>query len=291
MMEHFDERCPSDQPISDSACKPDAIEMQAPDGSLGTVTTEHPHLRPTDLGTILSLWAHPDDETYLAGGVMADAAANGQRVVCVSATAGERGTDDPDGWPTERLGRVRRWEARAAMAVLGVDDHRWLDLPDGGLADLDPSGPVDAIARLIADVEPDTILTFGPDGATFHPDHRTVSTWTTAAWQRTGCTARLLHAAMSAEHLDRFGPRYEEWGVFMTDERPTGLAVGDLAVHHVLSGDALDRKVTALLAMHTQVAPSLALLGPDDFRAEVALECFVEALADRPLADRDGHAD
>jgi LmbE family N-acetylglucosaminyl deacetylase len=32
------------------------------------------------LGTVLSVWAHPDDETYLAARVMADAARNGQRV-------------------------------------------------------------------------------------------------------------------------------------------------------------------------------------------------------------------
>jgi LmbE family N-acetylglucosaminyl deacetylase len=41
---------------------------------------------PGTWGTILSIWAHPDDETYLAGGVMAAASANGQRVVCVTAT-------------------------------------------------------------------------------------------------------------------------------------------------------------------------------------------------------------
>src|SRR5688572_29231575 len=100
------------------------------------------------LGTILSLWAHPDDETYLAGGIMAIAAAQGQRVVCVSATAGERGTDDPVSWPPERLGRVRQWEASAAMAILGVADHRFLGLPDGGLAGLDPDGPVRFLAKI-----------------------------------------------------------------------------------------------------------------------------------------------
>lgn len=233
-------------------------------------------LGPSDLGTILSIWAHPDDETFLAGGVMAAARTNGQHVVCVSATAGEQGTDDPVRWPPERLGRVRRWEANAAMSVLGVDDHRWLGLPDGGLAELDPSGPIETIARLIKEVRPDTILTFGPDGATFHPDHRTISAWTTAAWRHAGYPGRLLHVAMSTDHLLRWGSRYEEWGVYMSDERPVGVDDRDLAVHHRLAGQELDRKLTALLAMYTQVAPSLALLGPDDFREQAALECFVD---------------
>ena len=77
-------------------------------------------MHPTTLGTILSVWAHPDDETYLAAGVMAAARDNGQRVVCVAAPAGEHGTDDPQVWPPARLGPVRRWEAAAAMAVIGV---------------------------------------------------------------------------------------------------------------------------------------------------------------------------
>ena len=61
------------------------------------------------------------------------------------------------------------------MAVLGVTDHRVLGLPDGGLADLDPTEGV-ALGRhgCIEETVPDTILTFGPDGMTFHPDHITV---------------------------------------------------------------------------------------------------------------------
>ena len=71
--------------------------------------------------TMLSIWAHPDDETFLAAGIMAAAVDRGDRVVCVSATAGERGTPDPEAWPPARLGALRRREAAAAMAVLGVD--------------------------------------------------------------------------------------------------------------------------------------------------------------------------
>ncbi len=43
------------------------------------------------LGTILGIWAHPDDETWSSAGLMAMAADNGQRVVCVTATYGENG--------------------------------------------------------------------------------------------------------------------------------------------------------------------------------------------------------
>ncbi|MDP1818547.1 MAG: PIG-L family deacetylase [Acidimicrobiales bacterium] len=230
-----------------------------------------------DLGTILSIWAHPDDETYVAGGTMAAATANGQRVVCVSATAGELGTDDPAAWPPERLGRVRRWEARAAMAVLGVDDHRWLDLPDGGLADLAPEGPVGRLADLIDGVSPDTILTFAPEGGTFHPDHQTISRWVTRARERARHRPRVLHEALTVSQVQEWGDHWERWGIFMSDDRPAGVPDEDVAFRIELTGAALDQKVAALTAMHTQVAPAIALLGEADFRASNAVECFVDA--------------
>jgi LmbE family N-acetylglucosaminyl deacetylase len=232
---------------------------------------------PEDLGTIASIWAHPDDETFLAGGVMAAAAARGQRVVCVSATAGELGTSDPHAWPPERLGRVRRWEASAAMAILGVTDHRWLGYADGTLAGLHPDEPVDRLAAILTEVRPDTTLTFGPDGYTFHPDHRTVCRWVSLAWQRAGRPGRVLHATVTDEHLATWGQRYEDWRVFMTDERPTGIPADRLALDLRLTGTDLDQKMAALHAMHTQTAPTLALLGEDDFGALNAQESFVAA--------------
>ena len=58
------------------------------------------------LGTVLGIWAHPDDEAFLSAGLMAAARDEGNRVVCVTATLGERGTDDPASWPPGRLGAV-----------------------------------------------------------------------------------------------------------------------------------------------------------------------------------------
>ena len=229
------------------------------------------------LGTILSVWAHPDDETYLAGGIMAAAANAGQRVVCVSATAGEHGTPDAVTWPPERLGMVRRWEAAAAMAVLGVDDHRFLGLCDGSLASIDPEVGVALVGELLDDVRPDTILTFGPDGITGHPDHVTISRWTTEAWHRRGHPGRLLHATMTTDHLARFGELYEQWGMYMTDERPPGVPLEALALHLVLDGTALDRKLTALAAMASQTRDVMNGTDPAVYASDVAEEAFVRA--------------
>lgn len=228
------------------------------------------------LGSILSIWAHPDDETYLAGGVMATARDLGQRVVCATATAGERGTPDPDTWTPTRLGRVRRWEAAAAMAVLGISEHHILGLPDGRLAGHRDHG-VAWIEQLLDDVAPDTILTFGPDGATFHPDHIAIHHWVTEAWDRLGRPSRLLYATATLEHLARFGDTYAQLGFYLTDQRPTGVAGDELALQLRLDGPLLDRKLTALRAIATQTSDLLVVVGLEAYTAQIAEESFVDA--------------
>ena len=59
------------------------------------------------LGTILGVWAHPDDDIYLSAGLMAVAAAAGERVVDVTATRGEGGSMDDERWPPARMAEVR----------------------------------------------------------------------------------------------------------------------------------------------------------------------------------------
>jgi LmbE family N-acetylglucosaminyl deacetylase len=229
------------------------------------------------LGTVLSVWAHPDDETFLAGGLMAMARERGQPVVCVSATAGEHGTDDPETWPPARLGPLRREEAAAAMRVLGVDDHRWLGFEDGTLAQVDPERGIELVLDLLDEVRPDTILTFGPDGMTFHPDHMTIHAWVREAWERRGRRGRLLCAAVEVEVYGRFREVLETWGVYMSDDRPVPVPAGDLAVHLTLEGPVLDRKLAALDAMPSQVEPSLARMSTEQFRDVNRAESFIAA--------------
>ncbi len=236
----------------------------------------------TARGTILSVWAHPDDETYLAGGLMAAARDRGQRVVCASASAGEHGTDDPSTWPPDRLGALRRWEAAAAMAVLGVTEHHIGGLPDGDLSAHAAAG-TDWVGRLLDVVRPDTIVTFGADGITFHPDHVAVHHWVTQAWCDRGRPGRLLYAAPTVEHLDRFGARYEEWGIYMGEERPTGVPAERLALHVRLAGWELDRKVAALRTMATQTGGAVADLGLTLYADMNAEESYVAAAPPPPF--------
>ena len=162
------------------------------------------------------------------------------------------------------------------MAVLGVADHRMLGLPDGALAEHDRDGPA-LVGGLLDEVRPDTILTFGPDGMTFHPDHIAVSRWVTEAWQQRGRPGRLLYATSTVEHLPRFRASYEEWGAYMTDQRPVGRPAEALALHVHLDGLALDRKLTALAAMASQTAELMATIDPELYAMQVAEEAFIDA--------------
>src|SRR3712207_348704 len=118
------------------------------------------------LGTTLLVWAHPDDETYLSGGVSAALADQGVRVVAVTATRGEAGgpgTTDDERAQTA-LNRTR--ELEAALRILGVREHVWLGYEDGGCEAADPEPAVARLAELCEEVAPETVLTFGPDGFT-----------------------------------------------------------------------------------------------------------------------------
>ena len=236
----------------------------------------HP-FAPDEWGTILAVFAHPDDETYTAGAMMAAAVAAGGHVVCVSATVGEHGTDDPDEWPPDRLGRTRRWETAAAMAVLGVRDHRFLGYADGGCADVPGEQGRSEVAALLDEVRPDTVVTFGPDGITGHDDHIAVSRWTTAAWDGAGRPGRLLWAALGETHLRQWGAMYESAGVYMTDDRPVPVPDDELALCLQVDGELLDQKMAALRAMSTQTSGLFAELGDHVAAALVADEMFVDA--------------
>ena len=74
-----------------------------------------------------------------------------------------------------------------------------------------------------------------------------------------------------------FAAMYEEWNMYMSDERPTGVPADELAVHVCLHGADLDRKLAALRAMATQTSALIAMIGHDVYAKQVCEESFVEA--------------
>jgi LmbE family N-acetylglucosaminyl deacetylase len=224
--------------------------------------------------TLLGVWAHPDDEAYMSAGLMAEFQLRGDRVVIVTATFGEHGTSDPAAWPPPRLAAHRYGELCGSLSHLGVSELHLLGYEDGGCAQRDGT---DAIAKIMADVEPDLIVTFGPDGMTGHPDHRAISRWTTDARAAVLPDADLWYASCTAEFHDRWGAVNDQidfWQyqteVPCTDER-------DLVRSARLTDDLLDLKMAALRAHTSQTAPLIDLVGAATYREWWSVESFRRA--------------
>ena len=229
----------------------------------------------TDVGTLLGAWAHPDDEAYLSSALMATARRAGSRVVVVTATRGEHGTDDHALWPPERLGPHREGELRTSLELVGVTEHHWLDHADGELSGVPITAGAKDLLPLIDELRPDTIVTFGPDGMTGHEDHRAISAWVTEAWRLTGRRADLWYATLTPEFHDEWGALNEEVGLWFDGSRPPSTPRPDLAFHIDCEEDLLTLKHRALQAHGSQTGPLEALVGSDRYRQWWASESFV----------------
>lgn len=225
-----------------------------------------------DLGTILGVWAHPDDECYLSGALMADAVQAGRRVVCVTATRGEMA--DPDNVAPDEMARIREREMEACMAVLGVTDHRWLDYADAGCHLVPDDEAAAKIAAIIGEVDPDTVLTFGPEGMTGHTDHMAVSRWSKRAIELAGSDARLLYASHTPEWGDGFREIAEQLNVMMADIEVPTTPSSEAAVFICAEGDLLTIKERAMRAQASQVQIMVDTMGEAMYRQLLAEEVF-----------------
>lgn len=152
--------------------------------------------------SLMTVHAHPDDETISTGGVMARYARAGQRVACVTCTGGEHGEIVVPELDTsenhERLREIRAGELERALAHLGPIEHHWLGYRDSGMmgtpaneeagsfwqADLD-----EAVGRLVALVRahrPQVLVSYNAFGGYGHPDHIRAAEITALAFERSG---------------------------------------------------------------------------------------------------------
>ncbi|MBK9713829.1 MAG: PIG-L family deacetylase [Kouleothrix sp.] len=131
---------------------------------------------------ILGVFAHPDDETFCAGGALAKYVAAGWEAMVVSATRGQAGQIRDARVATRRtLGQVRERELHEACRRLGVQRAEVLDYMDGTLKDVDQRELTGAVVGIVRAFQPDVVITFGADGAYGHPDHVAISLATSAA--------------------------------------------------------------------------------------------------------------
>jgi LmbE family N-acetylglucosaminyl deacetylase len=230
------------------------------------------------LGTILGVWAHPDDDIFLSAGLMATAVRAGQRVVDVTATRGEGGSMDEVRWPPASMGEVRTKELLRSLEILGVQEHRFLEGPvDVDMeSHLDEAGAVQVHA-FVEEVQPDTILTFGPDGMTGHEAHKDVCRWATEAFGTVGKKgARLFYATQTPAFVDEMVPQLERFNIFKPGTPPV-TPPEELAIAFSCDADLLGLKIASLEAHESQIEGLLEVYGEDGFRRFLRDECFREA--------------
>lgn len=230
------------------------------------------------LGTILCIGAHPDDETFIAGGILTAAAQNGQTVVCVTATKGEAGSQDVQKWPLEQIDQIRAAELKNALEVLGVTKHHWLGYRDGQCHQADTSQAVAKLTTLIEQYHPNTILTFGPDGLTGHHDHAQVSAWVTQAVQHASHSIKVLHCVTLRSQYDQYlQPMDAQLNIFFNIAEPRLVEPQDCGFYFELSPSLQERKYRALQQMPSQMITMLERFEPDFVQRAFSIEAFVAA--------------
>ncbi len=133
--------------------------------------------------TLMAVFAHPDDEAFGTGGTLARYAAEGCDVHLVMATRGEAGQiAEPELARPANLPDVRERELRCACQAYGIHPPHFLDYLDGQLAIVNQGQAVARVVRLIRELRPQVLLTFGPEGIYGHYDHIAVHRWATIAY-------------------------------------------------------------------------------------------------------------
>jgi LmbE family N-acetylglucosaminyl deacetylase len=138
---------------------------------------------------MLAILAHPDDESFAAGGTLAKYAHQDVQVILLCATRGEAGIP---GVKPEETGDIRERELRKAAEHLGIEVY-FLGYQDGELAQTKPETLLETVTCWIDLVQPQVILTFGPDGVSGHPDHVTISHIVTQAYDLSYSKGLLLY--------------------------------------------------------------------------------------------------
>ena len=245
-------------------------------------------------GGVLAVFAHPDDESLLAGGALAAFAAAGRRVAIVSMTRGERGpTERPELAGGPALGDVREAELLAAARALGASAAECLDYPDGDLAGVDERRAARALSRLLVRERPEIVISFSDEGLYWHPDHLAVTRLLNAAiallahdgaspWLY-GATWPLGHASRLVSVMRARGLPADLWGL-----EPDAFGAAADSITTLLDvRPFLPAKLAALRSYASQIGPSHVLsVLPDDLAEEfLGREYFVRIKPERSRRD------
>jgi LmbE family N-acetylglucosaminyl deacetylase len=157
---------------------------------------------------VLVVVAHPDDELTMAP-ALAALARQGRKVTILFATTGDQGPGVTVRERGPELGEVRRGEALCSAKALGAEALFFDAVGDGTLAQSPQATDAPArrfitqFAKHYVDIDPQLVLTWGPDGGYGHSDHRMVSALVSETMQSLAAAYRpkLLYVGIPAGRL------------------------------------------------------------------------------------------
>jgi mycothiol S-conjugate amidase len=240
---------------------------------------------------LMTVHAHPDDESSKGAATMARYVDEGAEVMVVTCTGGEAGSilnpamDKPE--VLANMTAIRRQEMARAAEILGVQ-HRWLGFVDSGLPEGDPTPPLpegcfalvpleeptEALVRVIREFRPHVLVTYDENGGYPHPDHIRTHEVSMAAFGAAADPTRFPEAGVpwqvlklyyshgfSKKRILAFDEAYKaageespyaEW-IAGWGDRPDP---GDRVTTRVECAEWFDRRDDALRAHATQIDPT-----------------------------------
>lgn len=238
---------------------------------------------------LMTVHAHPDDESSKGAGTVARYADEGIPATLVCCTGGEAGEvlnpalDHPE--VTENLAAVRMEELANATKIIGYDKVEMLGYHDSGMPDSETNHRPDnfwnadideAIGRLVALIRrdrPQVIVTYGDDQKYYaHPDHLRVHDISGPAFFRAGDPQwypelgdpwqplKLYYTVWSRRRMISAHEKFLELGLespFDTEwvDRMSDTSIEDRVTTMVPILDQWQRQQDALRAHATQVDP------------------------------------
>lgn len=223
-------------------------------------------------GPLVYIGAHPDDDATTCGGLLAEAALAGFKVICIFMTRGEMGTGcAPEGADVAAL---RGNEQQTAAAHLGIANCIYLDFTDDGGENWPYEEGVRQLITILKSVGARTVISFDDGGVTGHPAHVRAGAMALDAFSRADLySARLLQVVTTREFHDSTRPYLSSLGAMIDESRPRIIPDEHLAMRRVVSGPMLRRKLAAVLSHESQ--------GFHNFSREhllrwLALEAYIE---------------
>ena len=230
--------------------------------------------------------AHPDDEAIATGGVMAQLADAGHRVVLVVATRGEHG-EVPAGVlrPGEELWERRVAETHAAAAILGVERVEFLGYRDSGMMDAETNSAPDSfwstdveeaaerLASVLREEDAHAVTAYDERGGYGHPDHIQVHRVGLRAAALAG-TPAVFESTVNADHVTRM--IREAAGTMEFEETDLGVPEARITTFVDVT-DVIERKRAAMVAHASQITEEsfFLQLPPDLFRRAFGTEWFI----------------